>query len=103
MRKTVAGDGDGLPVRRSLQCRSVDSSTAIIRDVSAARLLRDARRKSGLSQRALARAVGVPHSTVARIELGRLSPRADTLERLMSGCGRALATERAFGLGIDRS
>jgi transcriptional regulator with XRE-family HTH domain len=71
--------------------------------MSAARLLTDARRKSGLSQRALARAVGVPHSTVARIELGRLSPRADTLERLMGGCGRALATEAALGLGIDRS
>ena len=70
---------------------------------SAARMLTNARRQAGLSQRALARAAAVPHSTVARIELGRLSPRADTLERLLRSCGRTLSTEAALGAGVDRS
>jgi uncharacterized protein len=71
--------------------------------MNAARLVRNARRRAGLSQRALARAAGVPHSTVARIELGRLSPRTDTLERLLRASGRTLATEPALGEGVDRS
>jgi transcriptional regulator with XRE-family HTH domain len=69
----------------------------------AARLLAHARRRSGLSQRALARAAGLPHSTVARIELGRLSPRTDTLERLLRAAGGTLAVEPARGQGVDRS
>lgn len=56
-----------------------------------------------MSQRALARKAGVPHSTVARIELGLLSPRADTLERLLRAAGWTLATEPALGIGVDRS
>lgn len=71
--------------------------------MSAARLLVNARRRAGLSQRALAHNAGVPHSTVARIELGLLSPRTDTLERLLWVTGWALATEPALGVGLDRS
>ena len=71
--------------------------------MTSARLIRNARRRAGLSQRALARAAGVPHSTVARIELGLLSPRAETLERLLRVTGTELATEPALGVGIDRS
>lgn len=56
-----------------------------------------------MSQRALARATGVPHSTVARIELGRLSPRADTLERLLRAAGQTLDIQPARGEGVDRS
>lgn len=67
------------------------------------RLLAHARRRAGLSQRELARRAGVPHSTVARIELGLLSPRTDTLERLVRAAGRTLATEAAVGTGVDRS
>jgi transcriptional regulator with XRE-family HTH domain len=80
-----------------------DSTLAIIIGVTAARLLINARRRAGLSQRALARKTGVPHSTVARIELGLLSPRADTLERLLRVTGWTLATEPALGVGVDRS
>jgi transcriptional regulator with XRE-family HTH domain len=40
---------------------------------------------------------------VARIELDRLSPRADTLERLLRATGRTLASEQALGVGVDRS
>jgi transcriptional regulator with XRE-family HTH domain len=71
--------------------------------MSAARLLKYARRRSGLSQRALATAARVPQSTVARIELGQLSPRTDTLERLLVATGRTLSTEPELGRGVDRS
>ena len=71
--------------------------------MTASRLLRHARRSAGLSQRALAEAAGVPQSTVARIELGRLSPRADTLERLLRAAGRTLSVEPLLGVGIDRT
>jgi len=71
--------------------------------MSAARLLKYARRRSELSQRALAEAAGMPQSTVARIELGVLSPRTDTLERLLRAAGQTLATEPRLGVGVDRS
>jgi transcriptional regulator with XRE-family HTH domain len=71
--------------------------------MTAARLLTYARRTAGLTQRGLARAAGVPHSTVARIELAKLSPRADTLDRLLRAAGHSLASEPALGIGIDRS
>ena len=71
--------------------------------MSAARITRYARRRAGLSQRALARAAGVPQSTVARIETGQLAPRFDTLERILRAAGHSLALEPAAGVGVDRS
>ena len=70
---------------------------------TAARLLKHARRRSDLSQRALASAAGIPQSTVARIELGTLSPRTDTLERLLRAAGQTLSLEPRIGTGVDRS
>ena len=69
----------------------------------AARLVRYARQSAGLSQRALAERAGVPQSTVARIELGRLAPRVDTLERILRATGRTLASEPVLGAGEDLS
>ena len=71
--------------------------------MSAARLLKYARRRAGLSQRALATAARMPQATGARIELGQLSPRTDTLERLLVATGRTLSTEPELGRGVDRS
>jgi transcriptional regulator with XRE-family HTH domain len=71
--------------------------------MTAARLLRRARRRAGHSQRELARRAGVPHSTVARIELDALSPRVETLDRLLRAAGENLSTEPALGVGIDRT
>lgn len=71
--------------------------------MAAARLLRDARRRANLSQMALAQAAGIPQSTVARIELGSISPRADTLERLLRAAGQTLSLEPRIGVGVDRS
>lgn len=58
-----------------------------------ARLLRDARRRSGLSQRDLARRAGTAQSVVARIERGQTSPAAETLERLLHEAGFRLSVE----------
>jgi transcriptional regulator with XRE-family HTH domain len=71
--------------------------------MTAARLLTGARRRAGLSQRAIAEAAGVPQSTVARIELGSLSPRTDTMERLLRAAGQTLTIEPRLGIGVDRS
>lgn len=49
-----------------------------------------ARRRAGLSQRALAAATGVSPSTVARIEKGRMEPTLAVLTRLVEACGLEL-------------
>jgi len=46
---------------------------------------------------------GLAQPAVARIESGAVSPRVDTLERLLRACGESLVTEPRLGAGIDRS
>ena len=53
----------------------------------AADLLREARARAGLSQRALARRAGTAQSVVARIESGRSSPSWETLDKLLTVAG----------------
>ena len=55
-----------------------------------ARVLVDLRSKTGLSQRALARAAGVPASTIARIESGRTDATIGMLERIARAADRQL-------------
>jgi transcriptional regulator with XRE-family HTH domain len=71
--------------------------------VDAGRSLREARRRAGLTQRALALRAGIPQPTIARIESHAVVPRVDTLDRLLSACGFALDTLRRPGLGVDRT
>ena len=59
----------------------------------AARLLRSARQRAGLSQRALAERGGTSQSVVARIETGDTRPTMATLTRLLGAAGFDLATE----------
>jgi transcriptional regulator with XRE-family HTH domain len=68
-----------------------------------ARLLRYARRSAGLTQRQLAERAGVPQATVGRIEAGLITPRVDTLEKLLRAAGQELAVGPRPGTGIDRS
>jgi predicted transcriptional regulator len=68
----------------------------------ASSLLRDARREAGLTQRELARRAGMPQPTVARIEGGRVDPRAETLGRLLAACGKELGFAEV-AVGMDRS
>ena len=56
-----------------------------------------------MTQRQLAASAGVPHSTVARIESGRLTPRVDTLDRLLAASGHVLELRSQAGRGIDRT
>ncbi len=58
--------------------------------IDAAHLLRTARERSGLSQRALARRAHTSQSVVARIELGETTPTVSTLNRMMAAAGQYL-------------
>jgi transcriptional regulator with XRE-family HTH domain len=71
--------------------------------MDAATILNTERRKAGLSQRALADRTEIPQSSVSRIERGRISPTADTLERLLAACGSELAARPEMGEGLDVS
>lgn len=59
----------------------------------AARLVREARKRAGLTQRALAGRAGTAQSVIARIERGRTSPTASTLVRLLDAAGFSLRSE----------
>ncbi len=61
----------------------------------------DARERSGLSQRALARRAGTAQSVVARIELGTTSPTTDTLGRLVEAAGFELRMSLVPKLVLD--
>lgn len=54
---------------------------------TAAALVREARERRDMSQRDLARAAGVPQSTVANVETNRQQPSVAMLERLLSAAG----------------
>lgn len=71
--------------------------------MNAARVLREARRRAGLTQQQLAEKAGIPQSSVARIERGTVVPRVDTLEKLLNECGDALEALPRLGIGIDRT
>jgi transcriptional regulator with XRE-family HTH domain len=58
----------------------------------AGNVLRVARAKKGLSQRDLARAAGVPPSTIAKIESGQRQPTHPTLAKILASVGLALTT-----------
>lgn len=71
--------------------------------MDAARALREARRRAGLTQRQLAQRTNVPQPAIARIESGRVSPRVDTLDRLLRVTGEQLRALPRLGIGVDRS
>ena len=66
-------------------------------------MLRSARRRAGLSQRALARAAAVPQPVIARLESGASVPRVDTFDRLIAACGLDAELAPRLGEGVDRS
>jgi transcriptional regulator with XRE-family HTH domain len=71
--------------------------------MDAGRVLRQARRRAGLTQRDLAGKAGVPQSQVAKIESGTIVPRVDTLDRLLEACGEGLESVARPGIGLDRT
>ena len=50
-------------------------------------LVREARRRAGLTQRELAARAGTTQSAIARLESGRTSPSFEQVERLIKLCG----------------
>jgi|SRR5438552_18936891 len=71
--------------------------------MTAARMLNTARRRAGMTQRALAQATGIPQASIARIERGLTRPRVDTMQRLLHATGQDLEVEERLGRGIDRT
>lgn len=61
----------------------------------AAQALINARRRSGLTQQALAERSGIRQSVISRLERGNGNPSVKTLQRLAEGMGMKL--ELAFG------
>jgi transcriptional regulator with XRE-family HTH domain len=58
-------------------------------------LVREARRRAGLTQAELAVRAGTTQSAIARLESGRTSPSLEQVERLMRLCGFQLIIELA--------
>jgi transcriptional regulator with XRE-family HTH domain len=56
-------------------------------DMSIASIVREARRRAGLTQAALAEKAGVPKSTVGRIESGARVPSVELVARLVRAAG----------------
>ena len=67
------------------------------------RMVRYARRRSGLTQRQLAAKSGIPQESIARIERGRVDPRVGTLDRLLEACEFGLEVMPRLGIGVDRT
>lgn len=63
----------------------------------------EARAEARISQRELARRSGVPQAAISRIERGLVSPRTDTLDRLLRSCSRDLEVVERPGTGLDRT
>jgi transcriptional regulator with XRE-family HTH domain len=57
--------------------------------------LRDARRRAGLTQAALARRAGTSQATVSAYERGSKQPSVETLDRLLAAAGARLVVEPA--------
>ncbi|HYI62593.1 MAG TPA: helix-turn-helix transcriptional regulator [Acidimicrobiales bacterium] len=67
--------------------------------MDAGSLLRRARRRAGLSLRALAARAGTSHSTLAAYEAGRKEPGVDTLLRILRAAGFELGTDLRPAVG----
>jgi predicted transcriptional regulator len=71
--------------------------------MDAGRMLRYARRRAGLTQRALAERAGVPQPAIARIESGAVSPRLSTLLELIEPVGFTVELAPWTGQGVDET
>jgi transcriptional regulator with XRE-family HTH domain len=75
----------------------------IISRMDARSIVLEARLGAGLSQRELARRSGIPQAAISRIERGLVSPRTETLDRLLRACGRDVGLVVRPGTGLDRT
>jgi transcriptional regulator with XRE-family HTH domain len=63
-------------------------------------MLRDARRRSGLTLRALAERAETSHSTLSSYEMSTVLPRADTMLRVLEAAGWRVAVIPASDLDL---
>jgi transcriptional regulator with XRE-family HTH domain len=91
MADAVGGKGGVWPTATSeyITC----DITADMNEVAIARTVRWARKRAGMTQHDLARAVGMPQPSIARIERGTVMPRMKTLLALLEATGHQLAVE----------
>jgi transcriptional regulator with XRE-family HTH domain len=80
-----------------------DVVSDIIPNVEARTIVLEARLAAGISQRELARRSGVPQAAISRIEKGSVSPRVETMDRLLRSCGRDAELVERPGTGVDRT
>ncbi|MAG31992.1 MAG: hypothetical protein CL908_13990 [Deltaproteobacteria bacterium] len=66
---------------------AVYSISAILLTMLEVQLLREARRRAGLTQRELADQLGTTQSSIARLESGVVSPTFATLRSAIEACG----------------
>lgn len=62
----------------------------MMRRMTGAQVVREARRRAGISQQELAKRAGVHQPAIARWESGRADPSMSTVERLVAACGLEL-------------
>jgi transcriptional regulator with XRE-family HTH domain len=62
--------------------------------MTAGKIIREARKVTGLSQQKLAERAGVPRQSIARWEQGGVEPGFDTVRRLLRSCGYDLSVVR---------
>ena len=63
----------------------------------------EARSAAGITQRELARRARVPQAAISRIEHGLVSPRTETLDRLLRACQKDVELVVRPGAGLDRT
>lgn len=71
--------------------------------MNAARLVRSARKRAGLTQRQLAERTGIPQPMLSAIERGQQDPRFGTLQRILAAAGEELDIVMRAGDGVDRT
>jgi transcriptional regulator with XRE-family HTH domain len=69
--------------------------------MKAAKILRQARARAGLSQRDLSALTGIPQPMISAIERGLQDPRHATLDKLLHACGQELDLVLKGGEGVD--
>ena len=65
-------------------------------------LLRQCRMERGWTQAELARRLGTPQSAIARWERGTISPRVQTVERILEACGYRIEMGVRDSWQVDR-
>jgi transcriptional regulator with XRE-family HTH domain len=69
--------------------------------MTSAELIREVRRRHGLSQRRLAVRAGASQAWISRIEQGRVSPSIESLQRLLTVMGETLNLEAESLVGDE--